>query len=134
MSKYHNKLIDLMKLKASVIPNASLKERYFLKEDEQNILKWEDSMAEYVYRDIQEAFLTGEINDSFSCPFCIKAFTDNTYRFMNKCNLCEYGKIHYPCSDSRSIYYQVIAEELYFAELLDNEEADAELSQIFKDN
>ncbi|HDD43418.1 MAG TPA: hypothetical protein ENG63_00950 [Candidatus Desulfofervidus auxilii] len=109
--KTQKKLIRLMKEKAKVIQEITGIDYYFVKEDEKDILEWEDGIAEMVWieikRNVFEQMANGLSSDV--CPYCIKQSL--LFLGLSKCVACEYGSRHGFCYQIGSDFNKIISNK-----------------------
>lgn len=92
MTEDHKKIIQLMKAKKELTWKT-----YFIKADEEAIMKWSAKVAKDVWESIYKARNRSHSLDIDSCPFCIK--------HDSNCNYCAYAKNHNgQCRENRSSF------------------------------
>ena len=104
MTEDHKKIIQLMKAKKEMTWKT-----YFIKADEQAIMKWAAKTAKKVWKSIYSARKRAHYLYIDSCPFCIK--------HDNDCNYCAYAKSHGKCRDSRSSFQRNMKKHDKISEL-----------------
>jgi len=102
--KPQEKLVIFMERKAEAIMKLTGLNVYFTEEDRKDILGWEDTTSEFVWKKIVDNIDKGAYGLSPDvCPFCI--YNDT---FLKGCSTCDYGYRHGQCSADDSDYFEIM--------------------------
>ena len=97
----NQKLIMFMRRKQEKFIELGIKDKYFIRKDEKEILSWEEGKCDKIWRKIIQNVNDGLVGlTAEMCPFCIE-------NKNNSCVGCLYIKHHETCRSLKSVFTKI---------------------------